>query len=196
MDALFGVIGTLAFLVGLIWLVVSLIRKKPKKNPGIVLLVGFVLFAAAVALTPADGNAEIGDAEPPQQEEPQQEEPAEEIEPPAVVPVTFDPTDYQNGITYDNLARNPDEHAYAAVAFNGEIVQVIEGKDEIQCRFAVDGDYDKMIFIGYNPDIVDSRVLEGDNLTIYGTSIGIMTYESTLGGQISIPGVLVKEIRY
>lgn len=190
MDALFGVIGTLAFLVGLIWLVVNLIRKKPKKNPGIVLIVGLVLFVAAVSFAPADGSTETGDVEPPQQEEPK------EIVPPAVVPAVFDPADYQNGITYDNLARNPDDYAFDAVAFNGEVVQVIEGAKEMQCRLAVDGDYDKMLLIAYEPDIIDSRVLEGDAITIYGTSIGIMNYESAIGGQISIPGVAVSEIRY
>ena len=193
MEALFGVLGLLGFMVGLVWMIISLIRKKPKKVPGIVLVVGLVLFIVAVSLTPITG--EVSDADASQQGEPSvtQEKPKAAEPPPVVV---FDPAEYQNGITYDNLARNPAEYEYLAVAFNGEVVQVIDGAKEIQCRLAIDGDYDKMVLIAYKPEIIDSRVLEGDYITVYGTSLGIATYESTIGGQISIPQIVVKEIRY
>ena len=192
MDALFGVLGLLGFMVGLGWLIISLIRKKPKKVPGIVLVVSLFLFIGAVATTP-----EPSDVEPNVVASEQGELQEEDSTPPEVVePVVFDPADYQNGITFDNLARNPDDYVFEAVAFNGEVVQVIEGSGEVQCRLAIDGDYDKMVLIAYKPEIIDSRVLEGDYITVYGTSLGIATYESTIGGQISIPQIVVKEIRY
>lgn len=68
------------------------------------------------------------------------------------------------------------------IKFNGKVVQVIEGEDEIQLRFAVNDDYDQMIYLAYSPDIVDKRVLEDDTLTIYGYSMGTISYESTMGG--------------
>ena len=191
MEALFGVLGLLGFMVGLVWMIISLIRKKPKKVPGIVLVVGLVLFIGALAVTP-----EASDVEPNVVASEQGESQEEEAPPEVVEPVVFDPTEYQNGITFDNLARNPDDYVFEAVAFNGEVVQVIDGAKEIQCRLAIDGDYDKMVLISYKPDIIDSRVLEGDYVTIYGTSLGIATYESTIGGQISIPQIVVQEIRY
>jgi hypothetical protein len=80
------------------------------------------------------------------------------------------------------------------VAFNGEVVQLIEGDGETQCRLAVEGNYDNMLYIGYDPSILDTRVLEGDYITIYGYSIGIISYESTIGGTISIPAVLVEKL--
>ncbi len=191
MEALFGVLGLLGFMVGLVWMIISLIRKKPKKVPGIVLVVGLVLFIGALAVTP-----EASDVEPNVVASEQGESQEEEAPPEVVEPVVFDPTEYQNGISFDNLARNPDDYVFEAVAFNGEVVQVIEGSGEVQCRLAIDGDYDKMVLIAYKPEIIDSRVLEGDYITIYGTSLGIATYESTIGGQISIPQIVVKEIRY
>lgn len=191
MEALFGVLGLLGFMVGLVWMIISLIRKKPKKVPGIVLVVGLVLFIGALAVTP-----EASDVEPNVVASEQGESQEEEAPPEVVEPVVFDPTEYQNGITFDNLARNPDDYVFEAVAFNGEVVQVIEGSGEVQCRLAIDGDYDKMVLIAYKPEIIDSRVLEGDYITVYGTSLGIATYESTIGGQISIPQIVVKEIRY
>lgn len=38
------------------------------------------------------------------------------------------------------------------------------------------------------------RVIEDDYITIYGISSGLITYESTLGASITIPGVLIDKI--
>lgn len=112
--------------------------------------------------------------------------------------VTYDsPTDlseYDTNITYEQLARTPDDYEGKAVCFTGEVVQVLEDEDEIQIRLAIDGDYDKMIIIGYEPSIMNERILENDNITIYGLSVGIFTYESSLNVPISIPAVWVDHI--
>lgn len=105
-----------------------------------------------------------------------------------------DLSEYATDITYDNLARTPDDYIGKAVSFTGKVVQLIEGDGETQIRLAIDGDYDKIILIGYDPSILNERVLENDNITIYGTSMGIFTYESTIGGMISVPGVWVDHI--
>ena len=105
-----------------------------------------------------------------------------------------DLSDYATDITYDNLARTPDDYIGKAVCFTGKVVQLIEGDGETQIRLAIDGDYDKIILVGYDPSIISERVLENDNITIYGISMGIFTYESTIGGMISVPGVWVDYI--
>lgn len=101
---------------------------------------------------------------------------------------------YETGITYDNLARNPDDYMGEKVKFKGTVVQVIEGSSEIQIRFAVNDDYDQILYCAYDPSIVDSRILEDDTITIYGVSIGTISYESTLGGTITIPGISIDKI--
>lgn len=112
--------------------------------------------------------------------------------------VVYDsPTDlseYDTGITYDNIARNPDDYEGKAVKFSGKVIQIIEGEGETQMRFAVDGDYDKIIYCGYNPDILDSRILENDEITIYGISINLISYEAALGQTVTIPGVYIDYI--
>lgn len=105
-----------------------------------------------------------------------------------------DLSEYATDITYDNLARTPDDYEGKAVKLYGKVIQLIEGGEETQIRLAIDGDYDKIILIGYNPKIVSERVLEDDYITIYGISMGIFTYESTMGGMISVPGVYVEHI--
>ncbi len=107
---------------------------------------------------------------------------------------TYSDSDYMTGITFDNISRNPKDYEGRLVYFKGEVVQLMEGDDENQIRLAIDGDYDKMILIGYDPEITTSRILEDDNIEIYGMSVGIFQYESVLGQTISIPAVYVDKI--
>ncbi len=52
MGPALGLIGFLGGIAALIWLVVVLIRKKPKRIPGLALLGFFVLFVLGIVLTP------------------------------------------------------------------------------------------------------------------------------------------------
>ena len=101
---------------------------------------------------------------------------------------------YDTGITFDQLARTPDDYKGQKVKFSGEVIQVLESETEIDLRIAVDGDYSKVILVYYVPNIVSSRVLEDDYITIYGVSQGLYTYESTMGGNITVPLISVDKI--
>lgn len=101
---------------------------------------------------------------------------------------------YETGITYEQLARTPDDYEGKKVKFSGKVVQAIEGDESIQIRLAVDSDYDSILLCQYDKSIVQSRILEDDIITIYGTSVGLITYESTMGGNITIPGVSIEKI--
>lgn len=105
---------------------------------------------------------------------------------------------YETGITYEQLARNPDDYVTEKVKLTGKVIQVIEDQSssEIQMRLAVNGDYDSIIYVGYDKSIVSQRVLDDDNITIYGSSIGTITYQSTMGGDITIPAVYVDRIDF
>lgn len=101
---------------------------------------------------------------------------------------------YETGITFDQLARTPDDYKGKKVKFKGKVVQVIEGSGTIQIRLAVNNNYDTVLFGEYQSGIVSSRVLEDDRITIYGTSAGLISYESTMGGNITIPAVSIEKI--
>lgn len=101
---------------------------------------------------------------------------------------------YDTGITYSQLARTPDDYLLQKVKFKGKVIQVMEGDSTIQIRLAVGGDYDKVLLCEYDSSIVTSRVLEDDYITVMGTSAGLITYESTMGGNITIPSVAVDKI--
>ncbi|MBU3190447.1 hypothetical protein K9O30_14760 [Clostridium bowmanii] len=60
----------------------------------------------------------------------------------------------------------------------------------VTLRVAVNDDYDTILLVGYEPSIVDSRILENDVINLKGVSQGVYTYESTMGGNITIPLVM------
>ncbi len=70
----------------------------------------------------------------------------------------------------------------------------MEGDKDNQIRLAVSGDYDKMILIEYPKNLLESRILEEDYITVYGKNLGTITYESTMGGNITIPSMLADRI--
>ncbi|MDH6364367.1 uncharacterized membrane protein YcgQ (UPF0703/DUF1980 family) [Enterococcus sp. PF1-24] len=99
---------------------------------------------------------------------------------------------YDTGTTFENLARNPETYLDQKVKFNGLIIQVIKGSGYSQFRFAVDDNYDQIILIEISEDqLTNNRLLENDHITVRGTSFGEITYTSTMGGEITIPGVVV-----
>ncbi|MDA1918356.1 MULTISPECIES: toxin regulator [Bacillus cereus group] len=101
---------------------------------------------------------------------------------------------YDTGITYDQLARTPDQFKGEKVKLKGKVVQVMEGTGKTQIRLAVGSNYDTILFGEFDTSIVQSRVLENDVITVMGTSTGILTYKSTMGGNISIPGMTIEKI--
>ena len=82
------------------------------------------------------------------------------------------------------------------VKFTGEVAQVMEEYGETQIRLAINADYDMVVYCSYDSDIVSSRVLENDTITVYGVSYGLLSYESTMGGTITIPSMLVDKIEF
>lgn len=118
----------------------------------------------------------------------------------ATFSVTADESDDQfkasaQDIPFDDLARNPDANKGKRVHFHGKIVQVIEGDIDTQYRVSVEqGDYgiwdsNKVIFVSYMRTGNDNRLLEDDIVDLWGTTDGTITYESTMGGNITIPSV-------
>lgn len=101
---------------------------------------------------------------------------------------------YNTGITYKQLVRTPDDFIGKKVKFSGKVVQVMDGDKETQIRLAVNGSYDTILYCGYDPNILDFRILKDDQITIYGEFMGLYSYQSTGAGVITIPCVLVEKM--
>lgn len=101
---------------------------------------------------------------------------------------------YRTDLPYDDLSRKPDDYEGENVCFKGTVVQLIEGDVVNDLRVAINDDYDKIMYVVYDPSIMDSRVLENDTIVFYGIYHGIYTYESTLGASVSVPLMAVEHI--
>ena len=97
-------------------------------------------------------------------------------------------------VDYKELARNPDAYIGKSVTYSGEVIQVIEDDAETQLRIAVNRDYNSVIYVAYPKNIVTSRIPEDDYVTVYGTSLGLLSYQSTMGGKITIPAIYLDRI--
>lgn len=101
---------------------------------------------------------------------------------------------YDTGTTYEQLARTPDDYMAKKVKFSGKVIQVLESDGETTIRLAVNSDYDQVIIGSYDSDIVSSRVLENDKITVMGLSAGLYSYTSTMKSTITIPSILIEKI--
>lgn len=100
------------------------------------------------------------------------------------------PTDlsqYSTDITYEDIARTPDDYEGKALCYTGEVIQVLEIDGEIDLRVVLDEWWEDILLCGYDSKITDKRVLEGDTVTVYGIYYGVHTYESAFGTNITLP---------
>lgn len=99
---------------------------------------------------------------------------------------------YETGITFDQLSRDPDAYNGKKVKFSGYVLQVTEGSSEYQIRLATSGKYDNVIFLSINKKLPTQRILEDDYITVKGTSKGL--YTSVMGASKTLPLVFVEAI--
>lgn len=100
---------------------------------------------------------------------------------------------YDTGITYENLARTPNDYKGKKVKFKGEVIQVIRGTTVDEYRIKVEDDYKKVLYVTYI-NLTGTNILEEDKVILMGISEGEITYKSTMGGNITIPSVKAKSI--
>lgn len=93
-------------------------------------------------------------------------------------------------ISYDKLARSPEKYDGDIIKLEGKIIQVIEGDDgSAEYRVALDEYYDEVIYVTYIREESSDRFIEDDEVTVFGRSEGLYTYESVWGSEITIPFV-------
>ena len=68
----------------------------------------------------------------------------------------------------------------------GEIIQIMENDKGGVMRVALDGDYDKVIFVNY---LGSNDFVEDDYVTVYGYCDGSYTYTSTIGASVTLPRI-------
>lgn len=95
-------------------------------------------------------------------------------------------------VAYDELFRNSEKYMFLTIGFKGEVIQVLDGGDgRFDLRINVTkGDYgfwDDTVYVVYE----GKRFLEDDIVYFIATYTGPITYESTMGASITIPGFIL-----
>lgn len=108
--------------------------------------------------------------------------------------LVFNPDLYTSDVTYEDLARTPDEFKGKRLTMSGYVVQVTENAGKVWLRVATNGYWDDIIWLDYSSDIVSERILEGDTVRFYGTSTGLYEYQSVEGMQVIIPSMYIDHI--
>ena len=103
-----------------------------------------------------------------------------------------DPNTYQS-LPYDEMARNGDNHKGEKLQINGKVIQVIDTDDgTAQLRVATRDGYDDVYYIEIPASQWKThRLLEDDVITFYGNVYGLYSYDSTMGGKITVPAMTV-----
>lgn len=113
------------------------------------------------------------------------------------------PKDYKakcKKISYEDLARNPDQYKGEYVKFYGKVVQVqnqtLLGVDigSVILRVATkdsgyDSWYDDVVYVTYTKHEGEGNILEDDFVTLYGIYDGTETYTTVMGASVTIPAV-------
>lgn len=107
--------------------------------------------------------------------------------------VWFDLSAYVE-LPYTDVARTPDAYNGTLVVCSGRVLQTMEDDGSVTMRLATSGDYDDVVLVGYQADILDFRVLEDDWVTVYGTCKGVYSYTAVLGNTITIPSMWAEKV--
>ncbi len=100
--------------------------------------------------------------------------------------------------SYKGLERNPDGYKGKIAVFKGKVIQVSEsGFNNVVYRVNIadsQGEWADTIYVSYIRSEGEARILEDDIITIYGELNGVTTYQSVLGGNITIPSIKARYI--
>lgn len=95
---------------------------------------------------------------------------------------------------YDDYARRDTAHKGEKLTFSGTVLQVVRGQTTNTLRIAVDNNSNNIVYCRHTPKSGDVNMMEDDRVTIRGSYNGLYTYESTYGGDITIPYCTVESV--
>lgn len=95
--------------------------------------------------------------------------------------------------TYEEISRRPDDFKGEFAKFKGEVLQVMEDDNFITLLVQVTkgryGIWTDIVYVDYIRGPSESRILENDIVTIYGSLEGTVTYETVRGNSLTVPSM-------
>ena len=109
-----------------------------------------------------------------------------------VVGDSFNPEDYTI-ITYEEIMRDRSGKMGTKHTFYAEVLQYFEDGDVAMAMLMRNGSPD-MIYQAYFTTLPDQRLVEGDQVDVYGTLMGLEGYETVRGSENTTPVIFIDEI--
>ena len=103
-----------------------------------------------------------------------------------------DPATYPTQ-TYDEMARNGDSHAGEKIQITGKVIQVQDSDDggaTLRVATSANGYDDVYLVQIMSSEWQGHRLLEEDQITIYGTAYGLYSYETVMGNTQTVPAII------
>ena len=103
-----------------------------------------------------------------------------------------DPATYPTQ-TYDEMARNGDSHAGEKIQITGRVIQVQDSDDggaTLRVATSADGYDDVYLVQIMSSEWKGHRLLENDQITIYGTVYGLYSYKTVMGNTQTVPAII------
>lgn len=97
-----------------------------------------------------------------------------------------------NQLNFKEISRDPESYKGQYYSFSGKVLQVLEGYSyggttSMEMRIATRGGYDDVVYVTYERPDGDKRILEDDRVTVYAECNGLYTYETVIGGSVTLP---------
>ena len=97
--------------------------------------------------------------------------------------------------SYEDILRYPDKHNGENIQIYGKVLQKMESSSFVVLRVGTTGRYyDSVFYVTYFMDDTMPSVIEDDFVTIYGSCSGTKTYETIMGGSVTIPSMYAEKI--
>lgn len=103
-----------------------------------------------------------------------------------------DPATYPTQ-TYDEMARNGDSYAGEKIQITGKVIQVQDSDDggaTLRVATSADGYDDVYLVQIMSSEWKGHRLLEDDQITIYGTVYGLYSYKTVMGNTQTVPAII------
>lgn len=113
---------------------------------------------------------------------------------------TFNASEYSKNISWSQLIHNPDSYTNAQVCMSGEVTQrQVTDDDFVTLQVEVDDDPDHYIVLEYGHELEKelsgtSTVAKGDNITVYGESVGNEERETIIGDTLTVAAIAPEKI--
>lgn len=95
---------------------------------------------------------------------------------------------------YQDILRNPNSYKKQYITVTGKVIQISNGWfNSVTIRLNDSSDNTWYISYSYANDN-ETKILDGDNISVYGQSTGTTSYTTILGSQVTIPSIDAKYI--